>query len=135
MSFSEYIVKSPTEVQFCLPIPSTCAIFTYIWLISMVPVGKYTIHGSYGLEFQNNLMCFFRIFSKPGCLTGVWSCFFKFPPFGLKIWDRGISVISIREILRSEVRARVMWILDSSSPFSDQFLHDLIRFFYTNMDL
>ena len=25
-------------------------IFTYIWLIFMVNVGKYTIHGSYGLD-------------------------------------------------------------------------------------
>ena len=25
-------------------------IFTYIWLIFMVNVGKYTIHGSYGLQ-------------------------------------------------------------------------------------
>ena len=25
-------------------------IFTYIWLKSMVNVGKYTIHGSYGVE-------------------------------------------------------------------------------------
>ena len=27
-------------------------IFTYIWLIFMVHVGKYTIHGSYGLYYQ-----------------------------------------------------------------------------------
>ena len=25
-------------------------IFTYLWLIFMVNVGKYTLHGSYGLE-------------------------------------------------------------------------------------
>ena len=31
-------------------------IFTYIWLIFMVNVGKYTIHGSYGNASQN---CFF----------------------------------------------------------------------------
>ena len=30
------------------PIPSTYGIFTYIWLISMVNVGKYTIHGLFG---------------------------------------------------------------------------------------
>ena len=30
------------------PIPSMYGIFTYIWLIFMVNVGKYTIHGSYG---------------------------------------------------------------------------------------
>ena len=28
--------------------PSMYSIFTYIWLIFMVNVGKYTIHGSYG---------------------------------------------------------------------------------------
>ena len=27
-------------------------IFTYIWLVFMVNVGMYTIHGSYGLEFD-----------------------------------------------------------------------------------
>ena len=32
-----------------LPIPSMYGIFTYIWLIFMVHVGKYAIHGSYGL--------------------------------------------------------------------------------------
>ena len=30
------------------PIPSMYGIFTYIWLIFMVNVGKYTIHGWYG---------------------------------------------------------------------------------------
>ncbi len=33
-----------------LPIGSMYGIFSYIWLIFMVNVGKYTIHGSYGLE-------------------------------------------------------------------------------------
>ena len=32
------------------PIPSMYTIFTYIWLIFMVNVAKYTIHGSYGKE-------------------------------------------------------------------------------------
>ena len=32
------------------PIGSMYGIFTYIWLISMVNVGKYTIHGSYGKQ-------------------------------------------------------------------------------------
>ena len=30
------------------PIGSMYSVFTYIWLIFMVNVGKYTIHGSYG---------------------------------------------------------------------------------------
>ena len=29
-----------------------CGIFTYIWLMFMVNVGKYTIHGSYGIVFM-----------------------------------------------------------------------------------
>ena len=33
---------------FLFPIPSMYDIFTYIWLIFMVNVGKYPIHGSYG---------------------------------------------------------------------------------------
>ena len=41
-----------------LPIPSMYSIFTYIWLIFMVNVGKYTIHGSYGLY------CWFSIGSS-----------------------------------------------------------------------
>ena len=32
-----------------LPIGSMYGIFTYIWLIFMVNVGKYTIYGWYGL--------------------------------------------------------------------------------------
>ena len=31
------------------PIPSMYGIFAYIWLIFMVNVGKYAIHGSYGV--------------------------------------------------------------------------------------
>ena len=34
---------------FPLPIGSMYGLFTYIWLMFMVSVGKYTIHGSYGL--------------------------------------------------------------------------------------
>ena len=32
-----------------IPIPSMYAIFPYIWLVYMVNVGKYTIHGWYGI--------------------------------------------------------------------------------------
>ena len=35
-----------------LPIPSMYGIFTYIWLIFMVNVGKYTIDGWYGLRVK-----------------------------------------------------------------------------------
>ena len=37
--------------QGSLPIASMYGIFTYIWLIFMVDVGKYTIHGCYGLYY------------------------------------------------------------------------------------
>ena len=36
------------ETGFVNPIPSMYGIFTYIWLICMVNVGIYTIHGCYG---------------------------------------------------------------------------------------
>ncbi len=37
------------------PIPSMYGIFTSIWLIFMVNVGKYTIHGCYGYWFSFSL--------------------------------------------------------------------------------
>ena len=37
------------------PIGSMYGIFTYIWLIFMVNVGKYTIHGSYGSIYPSIL--------------------------------------------------------------------------------
>ena len=46
---------SPMEVVYIfqkgtsIPVPSMYGIFTYIWLICMVNVGKYTIHGWYGI--------------------------------------------------------------------------------------
>ena len=40
--------KSEKKHIFPKPIPSMNGIFNYIWLISMVHVGKYAIHGSYG---------------------------------------------------------------------------------------
>ena len=33
-----------------IPIASMYGVFTYIWLICMVNVGKHTIHGCYGIE-------------------------------------------------------------------------------------
>ena len=38
--------------HFSIPIASIYGIFTYIWLIFMANVGKYTIHGSYGILFH-----------------------------------------------------------------------------------
>ena len=42
----------PGDAKFVAPIPHTIhgtGIFTYIWLTFMVNVGKYTIHGWYGI--------------------------------------------------------------------------------------
>ena len=36
-----------------IPIPSMHGIFTYIWLCFMVNVGKYTTHGSYGINITS----------------------------------------------------------------------------------
>ena len=41
-------VEAPGTIFNLKPIPSMYGIFTYIWLIFMVNVGKYTIHGWYG---------------------------------------------------------------------------------------
>ena len=38
------------------PIGSMYDIFTYSWLIFMVNVGKYTIHGSYGYRSISDLL-------------------------------------------------------------------------------
>ena len=46
--------SSPRSLEnmcfFVVPIGSMYGIHPYIWLIFMVNVGKYTIHGSYGFE-------------------------------------------------------------------------------------
>ena len=36
------------------PMGSMYDMFTHIWLLVMVNVGKYTIHGSYGHPFSEN---------------------------------------------------------------------------------
>ena len=43
------IPRFPNEKNVNIPIPSMYGIFTYIWWIFMVNVGKYTIHGCYGI--------------------------------------------------------------------------------------
>ena len=47
------------------PIPSMYGIFTYIWLIFMINVGKYTIHGWYG-----KIWACWRHTPLPGGLAG-----------------------------------------------------------------
>ena len=40
------------SVMYPIPMPSMYGIFTYIWLIFMVNVEKYTIHGCYGIDMM-----------------------------------------------------------------------------------
>ena len=47
--------KQWNDPKINIPIGSMYGIFTYIWLIFMVNVGKYTIHGSYGILEVFNL--------------------------------------------------------------------------------
>ena len=47
-----------------IPIGFMYGIFTYIWLICMANVGKYTIHGSYGIDIQLFLVLQLRFFSQ-----------------------------------------------------------------------
>ena len=42
-----------------LPIRSMYGIFTYIWLMFMANIGKYTIHGSYGLSSLSTIVFWF----------------------------------------------------------------------------
>ena len=50
-------VLSRFPIQNSKPIGSMYGIFTYIWLIFMVNVGIYTIHGWYGKWFLHNKSC------------------------------------------------------------------------------
>ena len=49
LSFSCRCSKNRKDKGVPIPIPSMYGIFTYIWLIFMVNVGKYTIHAWYGI--------------------------------------------------------------------------------------
>ena len=42
-------------LQYPIPIGSMYGIFTYIWVIYGVNVGKYTIHGSYGIQYISRI--------------------------------------------------------------------------------
>ena len=44
------LFQSVSSFAICIPIGSMYGIFTYIWFKFMVNVGKYTIHGSYGID-------------------------------------------------------------------------------------
>ena len=46
---SPFYAPGTRYVYSTIPIGSMYGIFTYIWLRFMVNVGKYTIHGSYGI--------------------------------------------------------------------------------------
>ena len=43
------IVRHLPSIDFLYPIGSMYGIFTYAWLNFMVNVGKYSIHGAYGI--------------------------------------------------------------------------------------
>ena len=51
--------KKVTKAICFIPSGSMYGIFTYIWLIFMVNVGIYTIHGSYGIAKKLWTLCFF----------------------------------------------------------------------------
>ena len=54
-----FIPKSLKQLDISYPIGSMYGISPYIWLICMLHVGKYTIHGSYGYVVSNVLRFFF----------------------------------------------------------------------------
>ena len=45
-----------------IPIQSMYGIFIYIWLVLMVNIGKYTIHGWYGINDTMNLSPSFKVY-------------------------------------------------------------------------
>ena len=47
---------------FAIPIQSMYGIFIYIWLIFMVNISKYTIHGWYGINDTMNLSPSFKVY-------------------------------------------------------------------------
>ena len=54
------------------PIGSMYGIYTYIWLILMVNVGKYTIHGSYGYMYLQDVLAIINIIQNYFC-NKKWS--------------------------------------------------------------
>ena len=61
---SKFLKTYLSYLDITIPIPSMYGIFTYIWLIlklNMVNVGKYTIHRSYGLQYQWCFLLFKQI--------------------------------------------------------------------------
>ena len=56
---SQFLIEIPKGSSFAflsLPRCSMYGIFTYIWLKSMVNVGKYCMHGAYGLWFKDKTL-------------------------------------------------------------------------------
>ena len=54
-----------------IPIGSMYGIFTYIWLKLMVNVGRYTIHGTYGMGYDSKTAKMVLFFDIQSIL--VWS--------------------------------------------------------------
>ena len=71
------------KTGWCLiPIASMYGTFTYIWMIFMVNVGKYTIHGCYGIVM---LVFRARVFQCPDVLD-LWRQMFTGNPEVETIW-------------------------------------------------
>ena len=60
-----------------MPIPSMYGIFTYFWLIFMVNVAKYTIHGCYGYAYTQT----FRVLCNPFGWSIQRRNFFQMVPY------------------------------------------------------
>ena len=77
-------------------------IFTYIWVIFRVNVGKYSIHGAYGIDGKIQAFClqtfllilsfllslkinFATAFLQPKCLNNKILCFFSNSALSLKL--------------------------------------------------
>ena len=72
-----------------IPIPSMYGIFTYIWLFFGVDVGKYAIHRSYGIEFQQSI----NLENKFSLCNCFLTCFFSSSSLGSAV-SSGISCLA-----------------------------------------
>ena len=95
--------------NFSLPIGSMYGIFTYIWLICMVNVGKYTIHGWYGICHLANLSYLLGhlFFSIPFCtclkLQGASEYLHKRQNSSQPIsWNRSNSINLVCKVCRQK---------------------------------
>ena len=88
------------------PKPSMSGIFTYIWLIFMVNVGKYTIHGWYGA------WCFRQVGGKDH-----WNDIYLDLPLFVKCLSFGRLLGWNAQILHTKGRSRYIFMQDLSHTF------------------